>query len=691
MKKNNEFELAWRLGGTCLAALILTGAVINFFDIAWGTGNRIGEFALSWALIFLAFALFCLGFFLFVLSILWRPGSLDALSVNIIRLRDGLGPARWILIALILVLPIAWLQFSTWGVVFTGISFRLLIFTLMIFSCAILLAARGNELWTWASFLAASILCASLVTVAIPLTSVISYPFSLGWSEGNRLWDYSMLFGQGLYTFSNEHVGKVHLDIGRQFIGGLPFLLPNLTIFQERLWVALVAILPYLFFGWSAFYRSKSKNSPTVILLASLWTMIFLRQGPIHAPLLFSAALVALTWRAPWRVSLPSVVLASWIASISRFTWTFAPGMWMGMLVLAGVDGKPSARDWSKAILLGLAGALAGYFLPHFGGLETNTDLVSNTTRILSNQPLLWYRLLPNSTYAPGILLGLLLAVAPLVFVLIYRVRSGAWRLTRWSRFALLAPIFIFLIVGLVASAKIGGGADLHNMDMFLISLVFATSLIWESSGQRWVVEGGTNLSARIALLTLVLLPVLASLAGMRPLVSAGNLDTLKVFTDLADDPRKNPRIFGLLPSSAETAKSLDNLQREVTAASQHGEVLFMDHRQLLTFGFITDVPLVVEYEKKTLMDHALSRNVGGFFESFYRDLAAHRFTLIVTDPLYKLVKDSGYSFGEENDAWVKWVVNPILCYYYPKTTQEEFRVQLLVPRADSAECILPD
>ena len=40
------------------------------------------------------------------------------------------------------------------------------------------------------------------------------------------------------------------------------------------------------------------------------------------------------------------------------------------------------------------------------------------------------------------------------------------------------------------------------------------------------------------------------------------------------------------------------------------GEVLFMDQRQLLTFGYITDVPLVPDYEKKVMMNEALSGNV---------------------------------------------------------------------------------
>jgi len=689
--KKNEVESASRLGGMALAILILIGATLEFFQVAWGTGNQLGEFSFNWAVIFLLFAGSCLGLLPFIFNSLYRPATLNNACLSVARLRDRLGAARWILVGLILIIPIAWIQFTTWGVVFTGIWFRLLLLSLMIFSCAIILAYSSAQVLTWTSFLAASLLCASVVAIAIPFTNVTSYPFSLGWSEGNRLWDYSMLFGRDLYTFSNGQTGKVYLDAGRQLIGGLPFLLPNVTIFQERFWVALTAILPYLLFGWCVFYLPKSKTSSTVTLLMSLWTLIFLRQGPIHAPLLLSATLVALTWRRPLPISLPSVVLASWFASISRFTWTFAPAIWMGMLALAGAPSEPSRRDWTKAILLGMAGALAGYFLPHFGGLDSGVDVVSRTSNILNNQPLLWYRLLPNSTYAPGVLLGLLLATAPLISVLIYRAGSNMWKLNLWQNVALFTPLLIFLLVGLVASTKIGGGADLHNMDMFFICLVFAASLMWERAGQHLVLEGGVNGTMRGALLLVVLLPVLSTLISMRPLVSVGNLETLKVFMGLENDPHKDPRIFGLLPAAADTSQALAEVQREVNNANRQGEVLFMDHRQLLTFGFVPNVPLVVDYEKKLLMDHALGLNARVFFEPFYKDLASHRFILIVTDPLRKIIKDSNYGFGEENDAWVKWVVNPILCYYYPKIDLEEFRVQLLVPRTDSHVCVLPE
>jgi hypothetical protein len=114
--------------------------------------------------------------------------------------------------------------------------------------------------------------------------------------------------------------------------------------------------------------------------------------------------------------------------------------------------------------------------------------------------------------------------------------------------------------------------------------------------------------------------------------------------------------------------------------------VLFIDQRQLLTFGYIKNVPFIPEYEKKILMQYALSADEN-YFLNFYDDLAKQRFALIISDPLYIPVKDSSFEFGEENNAWVKWVSAPLLCYYDQKITLKEVKVQLLVPKSGPVDC----
>jgi hypothetical protein len=111
------------------------------------------------------------------------------------------------------------------------------------------------------------------------------YPFSLGWSEGNRLWDYSIMFGRDLYNYPADQAIPVFLETNRQLVGAIPFLIPGVQIEHVRLWLALVDVVPYLVLGWIAFYLTK-KGSLPAWMLAGVWAFTFVRQGPIHPPLL---------------------------------------------------------------------------------------------------------------------------------------------------------------------------------------------------------------------------------------------------------------------------------------------------------------------------------------------------------------------------------------------------------------------
>ncbi|HLO16575.1 MAG TPA: hypothetical protein VK206_17210, partial [Anaerolineales bacterium] len=145
------------------------------------------------------------------------------------------------------------------------------------------------------------------------------------------------------------------------------------------------------------------------------------------------------------------------------------------------------------------------------------------------------------------------------------------------------------------------------------------------------------------------------------------------------------------LPSDPDTTKALESLRRTVAKAAQTGDVLFMDQRQLLTFGYIKNIPLIPEYDKKVLINEALSRNAL-YFQNFYKDLASHRFSLIITNPVNRRLDKSEGNFAEENNAWVKWVSTPLLCYYESLDRLKRVDVELLVPRQDISTCeqVLP-
>jgi hypothetical protein len=195
---------------------------------------------------------------------------------------------------------------------------------------------------------------------------------------------------------------------------------------------------------------------------------------------------------------------------------------------------------------------------------------------------------------------------------------------------------------------------------MFLIGLLLAAALAWRAGGYL-VLAHLDKESIWVQILLVVMMLVFA----YQPLLGASPVS---------------------LPPKDTIDQALSKINEQVELASKDGEVLFMDQRQLLTFGYVAKIPLVVDYEKKFMMDTAMSENAT-YFEGLYKDLANHRFSLILSEPLRTRERESDYQFGDENNIWVKWVAGPVLCYYKPLETFKEVRVQLLVPREGGGDC----
>jgi hypothetical protein len=674
---------------------ILVRACVEFYAIAWGTGIWLGEFSLKWSIGFFVFVLFCILSWVAAGFIIWKRDALTKWTAHIITFRERLGLFRWLVALALLVFPIWFLQYTPWGIVFGGLYVRLFLWIYVAFGIAIFLQG-GERLLKWPGLLAALLLTSSAFSIAAALINVSDYPFSIGWSEGNRMWDYSMMFGRHLYDYPIDQKVYVLLDIGRQFIGGVPFLIPGISIQAERFWVGLTTVIPYLMLGFAAF-RSDFKDKKRWILLA-FWTFIFLKQGPIHPPLVICAFVVALLWRGPLWLGIPLIFVTGYFAEESRFTWLFAPAIWIVMLEFSGTlleKGRLRKSTWWRAGTLGLFGAIGGYFGPSLvvwlralllhgetAPLAGGSVSVSSVTSSVSAQPLLWYRLFPNATNGTGILLALLIAVAPTLALLIYLSATRKWALNIWQKLAIVLPLLAFLIVGLVVSTKIGGGGDLHNLDMFLIGIVFAAVIAWENGGRQWLGKFDTHpVWANGILILLLVIPGIQPLSALRSFQFADELPWLVTLTDVSKG-----KFLELLPAQDEVDDILQTIRREVDARKSQGEILFLDQRQLLTFGYVKDVPFVPEYEKKVLMNEAMSGRAN-YFAQFYADLATHRFSLIISEPLRAPVKDSNYEFGEENNAWVKWVVEPVLCYYEEIETFKSAQIQLLVPKQSEVDC----
>lgn len=604
-----------------------------------------------------------LGFLALTLLQIWYPRFFTFFN----RVRGSTGVLRWAAALAVGVFTSWFFLYTKWSDVFSGFYMRLVFYLLTLWAMAWLATSNREEIISWHGLLISLTLFSSVFILANAMTSVVSYPFGLYWSEGNRLWDYSVLYGARLYDYSPEGQIIAYIDRGRQSLWGLPFLFNNVTIAGVRFWSSFLFTIPYLLLGLFAFYDIK-KDHPWLWLLAGLWTMIFLNQGPIYTPLVLIAILVACTRKMPTWLGALFVILASYYATVSRSTWIFAPGIWSAVIAFVEVHPRgvrsPFQR-WLRAIIFGLAGLFGSLgirqMVAFIGSLKSGAASGGATSQLglaisaVGRQPLLWDRLLPNSTYAPGILLGLLIVAGPLILLLLVSSAGGRWKLNLWQKLALWGSSLAFLAVGIVVSVKIGGGSNLHNLDMFLISLVFSASLAWEAGIFQWIFE-----PAKKRLLENAMLFLLLATGATQSILSA--------------TPRN-------LPSPEKADEALSAI-RSAMAAVQGDPILFIDQRQLLTFGAVPRVPLIPEYEKKYMMDEAMADDAA-YFEPFIRDLHDHRFSVIISEPLWIRFQGGSYNFGNENDAWVKWVSIPVLCYYQPTETFLDVGIQILVPRTD--------
>lgn len=609
------------------------------------------------------------------------------------KIRRQLGWWAWPAVLLVGVIPCWFYYFSPLSVNLRGPYIRLIIYLFFLGLMAWLAAKQDEKSFEWNGMLASIILFGSLFALGSVFREVSTLPFGVYWSEGNRFYDYSIMFGRDLYQYEAGKPLIAYIDPARQSLWGFIFLLPKVSIWGMRFWNGIIFSLPYILLGWLCLKRRREDQGGWALF--GLWAFLFLNQGPIYTPLVLAAILVASTRRLPLLPGFLVMIAAGFYARMGRITWMFAPAMWAvtialvesnpvdvtglktffaaltGRVKLKNKVGKENQRSWvqgwRRAFVLGAGGLLGGYYLsvllPQIqdilpaGGVELS---VQGITQVVGLQPLLWDRLLPNTTYPPGILFGLFLAVGPLIALLVLWMVRGPWKLDIWQKLVLGLTAAAFSGVGVVVSIKIGGGSNLHNLDMLFIALLFAAALAWEKGAYRWLM--GQQQPWGIYFLLLAALAIPAS-QGMMQAASMIN------------------------PPQSRISEVLSDIRLAVADAKTKGDVLFIDQRQLLTFGYIQDIPLIPEYEKKLMMDRAMTGSKTNF-QPFYQDLADHRFSLIISEPLMTFYQTNKTGFNSENNAWVTWVSVPILCYYKPVATYSDIGVQLLVPKEKNAPTV---
>ncbi len=651
--KNRSGFRNWLLVITTLLTVIIS--YIELKEIYWG--------GLNVDIYFTPFSIFL---FLTFLVIIFIPFGLLSWHFLIGRNTFALMQKPLLFKGLVFILlgifPSIFLQFSGWGHVISSGFLRILLFTCTFFLMTYSIVGKKIFVFNIHNFFPALIFIAACLLLCSRVRLIVDYPFSLSWSEGNRFWDYSLLFWRDRYQIAEGSSAAAFLDLGRQSLWGLAFLWKNLTITGMRAWNTILYFIPPFILGFLLF-KDKKIQFPT-LLIYGLWTYIFLSEGPIYAPLIFCAILVLLAGEIKnFPITLLLVICAGYIANMTRFTWIIAPTVWAFLLIYFREKKSTSWQRNLKSVCAALAGLIGGIVLPSFIPIQlssiifeenTSSDILQSIKTIFQSQDLLWYRLLPSETFPLGILPALLLIVTPLFIIVNIYLKKEKIQLEKAEKFYLIASIIGFLLVGAVVSVKIGGGSNLHNMDMFLLTLLIIISIFWKNGLSEWF-PNEIKKTGWVSLLVLFLLvyPNIRYIHSVKPLS---------------------------LPSDEIIHNSIENIQNRINEKKETGEILFIDQRQLLTFSEIKNVDLIGEYEKKLLMNEALS-NDQAYFDLFYQDLKEHRFVLIITEPTRIIYQSDENNFGEENDAYVKWVSEPLLCYYEPLETFQEVGIELLVPR----------
>jgi hypothetical protein len=511
----------------------------------------------------------------------------------------------------------------------------------------------------WFNVLVAMMLCQStLHLLLLYWPRVTAYPFAMGWSETSRFYYPSLFLSKKVYGQSYPWP-ILHPTLHLLLVPPYWF---DASLWFHRLWRV---VLSYLLAAAVVPALLKRLNIPgrAARWLIGFWILLYLYMGPIYFHLTVPVILVLLGFssqddRRTWIVVLLASIWCGW----SRVNWYPMPGIIAAVLYLMEVpyQGKSPFRYLLKPALWFSVGTLVAFLSQRIyivlSGIPDSNVFYSSFT-----SDLLWYRLWPNSSFAFGILPGIFWSSLPLWLVIYISLRSskGDWHPLRLL--LLFAALLAVLLGGVIVSLKIGGGANLHNMDAYFILLLICTAYLVFARYRR---ENGGP-AQPVALHWLLILVLLYS-------------------------PVSTYLQFGLgfkNYDSARTQKVLTDLQDQVdTVNARGGEILFITQRHLISMHMLDGVTLVPEYEREDLMEMAMANNVEGLAK-FRKDMQAQRFAMIVVDPFNDNTLSRRRSFAEENNVWVTRVARYILCNYRQEAVYPADEIAVYVPLEGARHC----
>ena len=510
--------------------------------------------------------------------------------------------------------------------------------------------------WT-AAFCLSILVLAGIHTLASLSPLVSDFPFSLGWSEASRYYDASLYFSQKIYGVELP-LSVLHPSLN--LLQAAPYLFGIPSILVLRIWKVFLIIALTLAVSLTFARRLGIKQKISFVLVV-IWAFTFLIQTSIYFHLWVCVLLIF--WGTSTKNNLQTllvVVLASIWAGMSRLNWFPVPGLLAGLIYLFDTSYESSrrvVRYLSRPLIWVAAGTLAA-FASQMAYIQLSGNGQVSTFYSSLSSTLLWYRLLPNPTYSPGILAGSVMYSLPFWAGILIALRQNRARIHLTRILAAFSVLAVLYVGGLIVSIKIGGGGDMHNLDAYFVALMLVCGLL--VSGNY---ASDTTVPARF--------PQSWLYAGLAIMVVIGLISKPVAQLDSRD--------------AAEPGAIISRIQESASRVeAQDGEVLFISQRQLLALGMV-DARLVPEYELDFLMEMAMSNN-RVYLDQFQADIDNKRFGMIVVQAPYLVIKGRNFSFGEENDIWVRQVASPLLSNYDIDFRSNDNLVAILFPKPGSGQ-----
>lgn len=493
------------------------------------------------------------------------------------------------------------------------------------------------------------------------VNEIQSSAFSLGWSEGSRYYNASLFASRQLY---GKKLPLPVLHPSRYLMQALPFFVGIRDILIHRLWQVLLW-LGMTLWGSIALAKRVKEGLKLPMIWLTLFFFLFFFQGAVYYHMMVCVLLVLYGYKKekPW-LTLIFVALASVWAGISRVNWMPLPALLAVLIYL--IEEKLDSKNWFSYFRWPLLWTIIGLAVSWFSKkayVGLSGELASNFDSAFSSA-LLWERLIPNKTFFLGILPGILLLCWPMLELLLHRL-DGKWKQVHWLRWLGMAGILgAFFAGGLVVSVKIGGGGDLHNLDAFIF--LWAVFIAYTLAGKLTFDDDDAQESYLQADPVWKTKPFWLAVAVIVPV------------------------FFAFMRAGTWQIKVDEKQQADLTAlkadlnalVAQADEVLFISERQLLVFDEIDGISMVPDYEKVFLMEMAMGENKD-YLSDFYSKLGSHQYKAIIIDSISTNIQDSSRAFNEENNAWVREVLVPILMFYQPEAEYRGGEVNLLVPKVE--------